>query len=56
MRWMKLESITQSEVRQKEKKISYINAYIYMESIKMVLMTLFAGQQRRHKHKRLWSQ
>ena len=29
MRWMKLGSITQSEVRQKEKKISYINAYIY---------------------------
>ena len=29
MRWMNLESITQSEISQKEKDISYINAYIW---------------------------
>ena len=29
VRWMKLESIIQSEVRQKEKKISYINVCMY---------------------------
>lgn len=33
----------QSEVSQKEKKISYIN--IYLESRKMVLMNRFAGQK-----------
>ena len=29
MRWMNLESVRQSEVSQKEKDISYINAYIW---------------------------
>ena len=29
MRWMTLEPVIQSEVSQKEKKISYINAYIW---------------------------
>ena len=29
MRWMNLESIIQSEISQKEKDISYINAYIW---------------------------
>ena len=27
VRWMNLESVTQSEVSQREKKISYINTY-----------------------------
>jgi len=39
----------------REKQISDINAYIYiyiyMESGKMVLMNLFAGQQWRHRHR-----
>ena len=47
MRWMNLEPIIQSEVSQKEK--SYTN--IYMESRKMVLKNLFAGQQWRSRHK-----
>ena len=29
MRWMNLEPIIQSEVSEREKQISYINAYIY---------------------------
>ena len=29
LRWMNLEPVTQSEVSQKETKISYINAHIY---------------------------
>ena len=35
LRWMNLEPVTQSEVSQREQ--------IYMESRKMVLITLFAG-------------
>ena len=46
---MYLEPIIQSEVSQREKQISYIDAY--MESRKMVLMNLFAGQQKRHRHR-----
>ena len=34
---------------EREKQILYIN--IYMESRKMVLINLFAGQQQRQKHK-----
>ena len=43
MRWMKLEPIIQSEVSQKEK-----HPYIYMEFRKMVTMTLYVRQQKRH--------
>ena len=43
---MKLEPITQSEVSQKEK-----HQYIYMEFRKMVTMTLYARQQKRHRYK-----
>ena len=50
MRWMNLELNIQSEVSQKEKKeISYCN--IYTESRKMVLKNLFAGQERRNRHR-----
>ena len=52
MRWMNLEPIIQSEVRQKEKDIYlYSNAYIYIESRKMVLKNLFTGQQWRNRHR-----
>ena len=48
MRWMKLEPIIQSEVRQKEKTpIQYTN--IYMKFRKMVKITLYARQQKRHR-------
>ena len=47
MRWMKLETIIQSEVSQKEKhKYS-----IYMEFRKAVTMTLYARQQKRDRCK-----
>ena len=50
MRWMKLEPIIQSEVSQKEKTpIQYANAY--MEFKKMVMMTLYERQQKRHRYK-----
>ena len=48
MRWMKLEPIIQSEVSQKEKHQYSILMYIYMEFRKMVMMTLYARQQKRH--------
>ena len=41
-RWMKLEPIIQSEVSQKEK-------LIYMEFRKMVMITLYVRQQKRHR-------
>ena len=44
MRWMKLEPSLQSKVSQKEK-------HIYMEFRKMVTMTLYVKQQKRHKCK-----
>ena len=41
--------------REREKQVSCINTHIYIErereSRKMVLMNLFAGQQRRHRHR-----
>ena len=47
---MKLEPIIQSEVSQKEKTpIQYANAY--MEFKKMVMMTLYARQQKSHRCK-----
>ena len=48
MRWMKLEPIIQSEVSQKEKH-QYSILIIYMEFRKMVTMTLYARQQKRHR-------
>ena len=50
MRWMKLEPIMQSEVSQKEKH-QYSILMIYMEFRKMVTMTLYARQQKRHRCK-----
>ena len=47
MRWMKLELIMQSEVSQKEKH-QYSILLIYMEFRKIVMMTLYARQQKRH--------
>ena len=41
--WVNQEPIIQSEVSQKEKNI--VNKRIYMESRKVVLMNLSAGQQ-----------
>ena len=50
MRWMKLEPIIQSEVSQKEKHHYSILTYIYMEFRKMVMITLYARQQKRHRY------
>ena len=41
--WLDLESVVQSEVGQKQENTIY--EYIHMESIKIVLMNLFAGQE-----------
>ena len=49
MRWMKLEPIIQSEVNQKEKHQYSILTHIYMEFRKMVMTTLYARQQKRHR-------
>ena len=48
MRWTKLEPIIQSEVSQKEKH-QYSILIIYMEFRKMVTITLYARQQKRHR-------
>ena len=47
---MKLEPIIQSEVSQKEKHQYSILTHIYMEFRKMVTMTLYARQQKRHRY------
>ena len=52
MRWMNLEPIIQSEVSQKEKYKYHILMHI-LESRKMVLINLFAGQQWRNIENRL---
>ena len=44
LRWMKLESIIQSEASQKEKNKYYVLMHTY-KIYKMVLMNLFAGQE-----------
>ena len=44
MRWMNLQPIKQSQVSPKE-KTNTVYYHIYMESRRMVLMNLFAGQQ-----------
>ena len=50
MRWMNLELIIQSEMRQEEKD-KYCIQYTYTESRKMVLKNLFTGQQWRNRHR-----
>ena len=45
LRWVNLEPVTQSEIRQKEKDKYCIFTHIYMKSGKMILMNLFAGQK-----------
>ena len=46
VRWMNLDPVIQSEVSQKEKnKYPVLTHILYMESRKIVLMNLFAGQQ-----------
>ena len=47
MRWMKLEPIIQSEVSQKEKH--QYSILIHMEFRKMVMITLYVRQQKRHR-------
>ena len=47
MRWMKLESIIQSEVSQKEKH--QYSVLMHMEFRKRVMITLYARQQKRHR-------
>ena len=49
MRWMKLEPIIQSEVSQKEKHQYSILMHICMEFRKMVMITLYVRQQKRHR-------
>ena len=51
MRWMKLEPIIQSEVSQKEKYQYSILMHIY-GIYKILTMTLYARQQKRHRCKR----
>ena len=48
MTWMKLEPIKQSEVSQKDKH-QYNILHIYMEFRKMVMITLYARQKKRHR-------
>ena len=50
MRWMKLGPIIQSEVNQKE-KYQYSILIIYMEFRKIVTMTLYVRQQKKHRCK-----
>ena len=49
MRWMKLEPIIQSGVSQKDKDQYSILMHIYMEFRKMVTITLYAKQKKRHR-------
>ena len=51
MMWMKLEPIMQSEVCQKEKHQYSMLMHIYMEFRKMVMMSLYVRQQKRHRYK-----
>ena len=49
MRWMKLEPIIHSEVSQKGKHQYSILTHIYIEFRKMVTITLYARQHKRHR-------
>ena len=51
MKWMKLQPIIQSKVSQKEKHQYSILMHIYMEFRKMIMTTLYARQQKRHRYK-----
>ena len=51
MRWIKLEPIIQKEVIQKEKHQYRILMHVYIEFRKMVMMTLYVRQQKRHRCK-----
>ena len=51
MRQMNLQPIIQSKVSQKEKDKYHIITHIYMESSKIVLKNLLAGQQWRNRHR-----
>ena len=51
MRWMQLVPIIQSEVSKKEKHQYSILTHIYMEFRKMVMMTIYVRQQKRHRCK-----
>ena len=55
MRWMKLEPIIQSEVSQREKHQHSILTHIYMEFRKMVMITLYVRQQKRHRCIVFWT-
>ena len=48
---MKLEPIIQSEESQKENHQYSIQTHIYIEFRKMVTMTLYVRQQKRHRYK-----
>ena len=50
MRWMKLEPIMQSKISQKEKH-QYSILMHYVEFRKVVMMTLYVRQQKRHRCK-----
>mgnify|MGYP007134226429 CR=1 FL=1 len=49
VRCMNLEPVIHCEVSEKEKNKCHILMPIYMESRKIVLMNLFAGQEYRHR-------
>ena len=49
LRWIKLEPIIQSEVR--KKNTNTVCNYLYVEFRKMVMMTLYARQQKTHRYK-----
>ena len=49
MRWMKLEPIIQSELSQKHKHQYSILIHIYIEFKKMVTITLYSRQKKRHR-------
>ena len=57
--WTNLELVIQNEISQKEKNKYRILRHIYMESRKMVLMSLFAGEEWRCRYIErmdLWAQ
>ena len=50
MRWIKLEPIIQSEVSQKDKHQYHILTYIYIEFRKIITITLYAREKKRHSY------
>ena len=49
MRWTKLEPVIPSEVSQKDIKTNTVYEHKYMEFRKMVMITLYAKQKKRHR-------